>query len=61
MIEDIAEGKEKHRINKKHKVKDLLNFFLVDLKFPFKRDFFLWRWYKFVMFKCLLRFCYLNG
>ena len=29
MIEDIAEGKEKHRINKKHKVKDFLNFFLI--------------------------------
>lgn len=27
MIEDIAEGKEKHRINKKHKVKDFLFFF----------------------------------
>lgn len=26
MIEDIAEGKEKHRINKKHKVKDTFFF-----------------------------------
>lgn len=39
MIEDIAEGKEKHRINKKHKVKFLF-FFIIDLKFPFKRNFF---------------------
>lgn len=45
MIEDIAEGKEKHRINKKHKVKDIfffLFFFLVDLKFPLKKIFFSW-------------------
>lgn len=41
MIEDIAEGKEKHRINKKHKVKYIFFFlFLIDLKFPLKKNFF---------------------
>lgn len=29
MIEDIAEGKEKHRINKRHKVKDFKTFFYI--------------------------------
>lgn len=29
MIEDIADGKEKHRINKKHKVKKSLSFIVL--------------------------------
>lgn len=35
MIEDIAEGKEKHRINKKHKV---IFFFNVAMKSSLKRE-----------------------
>lgn len=40
MIEDIAEGKEKHRINKKHKVKDTFSFLFIFFnrsEIPFKK------------------------
>lgn len=43
MIEDIAEGKEKHRINKKHKVKKILFFsffFFNRSEIPFKKGIF---------------------
>lgn len=58
MIEDIAEGKEKHRINKKHKV---ISFFHVSMKSSLKRNL-VSDDYKCVMLKCLLLYlCHLNG
>lgn len=51
MIEDIADGKEKHRINKKHKVKDYFFYIYVDLKSPLKRDFFFFSQMT-IMLKC---------
>lgn len=36
MIEDIAEGKEKHRINKKHKVR-FISFYIEKSEIPFKK------------------------
>lgn len=39
MIEDIAEGKEKHRINKKHKV--IFFSFYYRSEIPFQKEFFL--------------------
>lgn len=54
MIEDIAEGKEKHRINKKHKVKYFFKILLCIHKFPFLKgksfSFFPPDSYKYVMF-----------
>lgn len=46
MIEDIAEGKEKHRINKKHKVKKKIKILFCmckphlkrEISFPFSLD-----------------------
>lgn len=54
MIEDIAEGKEKHRINKKHKVKYFFKILLCMHKCLFKKGnlfpFFPPDSYKYVMF-----------
>lgn len=38
MIEDIAEGKEKHRINKKHKVKNNFKILFCMNKLHLKRE-----------------------